>query len=63
MYTPEELKTFEELFKGKVIINESMEETIEKRKKFISFLHHKIKVQTKFLENLETFCQKRNLIF
>ena len=42
MYTPEELKTFEELFKGKVIIHESIPETIEKEKKFISFLHHKI---------------------
>ena len=58
MYTPEELKLFEELFKGKVIINESIPETIEKRKKFISFLHHKIKVQTKFIEDLETFANK-----
>ena len=58
MYTPEELKLFEELFKGKGIINESIPETIEKRKKFISFLHHKIKVQTEFIENLETFAKK-----
>ena len=60
MFTPEELKTFEELFKGKVIINESIPETIEKRKKFISFLHHKIKVQTEFIENLEEFANKKN---
>ena len=58
MYTPEELKLFEELFKGKVIINESIPETIEKEKKFISFLRHKIKVSTEFIEILETFANK-----
>ena len=59
MYTPEELKLFEELFKGKVIINDSIAETIEKRKRFISFLHHQIMVSTEFIENLETFANKK----
>ena len=59
MYTPEELKTFEELFKGKVIIYNSIPETIEKRKKFISFLHHKIKVSTELINNLEEFANKK----
>ena len=58
MYTPEELKLFEEFFKGKVIINGSIPETIEKEKKFISFLHHKIKVSTEFIEVLEKFANK-----
>ena len=58
MFTTEELKTFEELFKGKVIIYESIPETIEKEKKFISFLHHKIKVHTEFINSLETFANK-----
>ena len=59
MSTPEELKTFQELFKGKVIIYDSIPETIEKEKKFISFLHHKIKVHTRFIENLEAFANKK----
>ena len=58
MFTPEELKLFEELFKGKVIIQESIPETIEKRKKFILFLHHKIKFQTDFIEALKEFDKK-----
>ena len=58
MATPEELKTFQELFKGKVIIYDSIPETIEKEKKFISFLHHKIKVHTEFINHLEVFANK-----
>ena len=58
MFTPEELKLFAELFKGKVIVNDSIPETIEKRKRFISFLHHKIKVQTEFIEALKEFDKK-----
>ena len=58
MATPEELKTFQKLFKGRVIIYDSIEETIEKEKKFISFLHHKIKVHTEFINHLEVFANK-----
>ena len=58
MATPEELKTFQEMFKGRVIMFDSIPETIEKEKKFISFLHHKIKVHTEFIENLEDFANK-----
>ena len=59
MYTPEELKTFEKLYKGKVIIYDTIPETIEKEKKFISFLNHKIKVSTEFINILQTFANKK----
>ena len=63
MTTPEELKTFQEMFKGRVIILDSIQETIEKEKKFISFLHHKIKVHTKFIEHLKVDNKKNSFIF
>ena len=59
MTTPEELKTFQKMIRGRVIIYDSLQETIEKEKKFISFLKHKIKVHTEFIKHLEVLDNKK----
>ena len=55
MATPEELEIFNNMLKGHVI-NDSLtiEETIAKEKKFISFLNAQIKLHTEFIKHLES---------